>query len=466
LRRAIRIRVTRVEQLADEQPMRPSRRLVASCPPPLSLRRLVAAERGSFLVEAMIGALIMLIVGFGVLQMLDRSTALGGEQRRQAGAGNVAQIEQERIRALSLAEQSNLRRTKSYPVNGITFTSVSRTDWINDSAGDAGCTASASSADYLKLKTVVTWPLMGRRKPIELESIITPAVRSFGANQGSLAVQVNDRLGAGVSGLQLGLSGPATLSEPTSASGCVLWGYLTAGSGYALGFSRPPDWVTPDGQQVVSKPVTVVGDQTSNVALLYDRGGTIQTAFTTKRGPDDDEIPTSPGFAHVTHPGGGGVSRSFAVTGSQLTTGLLFPFTTPYTIHADTCTAAEVPVPAPTPTPQTPAAPLPVSATASPGTTTASDTMRLPAINLKVTARGTPVDGATIRVRTPCGTVIPRTTTRDGFIDDPGFPYAASLAICVSNGVRQREVTQSNTNFNVDSLTVDIRSDDPAGTCA
>jgi Tfp pilus assembly protein PilV len=444
--------------------MRSPRPLIASCP--LPLRRMVAAERGSFLVEAMVGALILLVVGFGVLQMLDRSTALGGEQKRQAVAGNVAQSEQEQVRALPLSEQSNMRRSTAYPVGGITYTAVSRADWINDTTADAGCTTSGSSADYLKLKTVVTWPRMGARKPIELESIITPGVRSFGANQGSLAVQVTNAAGTAVSGLQLNLSGSATLSDTTGSSGCVLWGYLTAGSGYTLAFSRPPDWVTPDGSTAVSKPVTVVGDQTSNVALLYDQGGAIQTSFTTKRSANGAEIPTNPGFAHVKHSGGGGVVRSFAVSGSQLTTGLLFPFPTPYAIHADTCASAEVPNPAPSPTPLTPAAPSPVSGMAIGGRTTPSATMRLPAINLKVTAQTVPVNAAAIKVTTACGNTIRRTTTSDGLIDDPGFPYADALIICVSNGVRQREVTAPNKNFNVNGLTVDIRSTDPAGTCA
>ena len=51
----------------------------------------------------------MLVVGFGVLEMLDRGTRLGGQQRLQAVAGNVAQTELERIRALPVANRSNLR---------------------------------------------------------------------------------------------------------------------------------------------------------------------------------------------------------------------------------------------------------------------------------------------------------------------------------------------------------------------
>jgi hypothetical protein len=445
--------------------MRPGR-LISSCPAPPALWRIAAGERGSFLVEAMVGAMIMLIVGFGVLKVLDRSSALGGEQKRQAVAGNVAQSEQEQVRALSLSEQSNLRRSTPYTIGAITYTAVSRADWVNDATGDAGCTTSATNADYLKLSTVVSWPQMGRRKPVSLESLITPGVRSFGAGQGSLAVQVTDRLGAGVSGLQLSLSGPATLSDTTNANGCVLWGYLAAGGGYSLGFSRPPDYVTPDGSQVVSKPVAVVGDQTSNVALQYDRGGYLQTSFVTWRTANGTLIPTSPQVAHATNAGGGGVSVSYPVAGSTATSGLLFPFSSAYTVQPDTCAASEVPATPEDPVPATAPLPPAVTGTVTPGTTTTTVARRLPSPNIRVTSGGTAVVGGTARVTTPCGTVYRRTTTTNGVLTDPGFPYATSLAICVTDGTRQVQTTRSNTNFNNSSnFTVAITSSSPLGTC-
>ena len=447
--------------------MRP-RRFIASCSPAPALRRAAAAERGSFLVEAMVGAMILLFVGFGVLKVLDRSTALGGEQKQQAVAGNVAQSEQDQVRALSLAEQSNLRRSMPYDVGGVRYTAVSRADWVNDSTGDTGCTAGASNADYLKLTTSVTWPRMGRRKPIELESLIAPGVRSFGVNQGSLAVQVTDRGGSGVSGLQLNLSGSASLSDATNANGCVMWGYLTAGSGYTLGFSRPPDWVTPDGSTVVSKPVAVVGDQTSIVALQYDRGGYLQTSFVTKRTATGALMPTNPEVVHVAHSGAGGVPLTWPVTGSTATSRLLFPFSSAYTVQPDTCAASETPASPEEPVPDSPPAPSPVTGIVTPGTTTTTATLRLPSPNIRVTFAGTALVGATVRVTTACGTVYRRTTTTNGVLTDPGFPYSPTpLAICATNGTRQALATRANTNFNASSnFTVNITATSPLGTCA
>jgi hypothetical protein len=295
-------------------------------------------------------------------------------------------------------------------------------------------------------------------------------VRSFGAGQGSLAVQVTDRNGAGVAGLQLGLSGSATRSDQTSAAGCVLWGYLPAGSGYTLAFSTPPDWVTPDGQQAVSKPVTVVGDQTSNVALQYDRGGYLSTTFVTKRTKGGIDVATNPQFAHVTNSGGGGVTLSWPVTGTNVTTSpLLFPFTSAYTVQADSCSASDVPPTPEEPVPATPAAPAAVTGTVIPGvtTTTTAATARIPSPNIRVVSGSTPVAGANVRVTTGCGTVYQRITQADGTLGDPGFPYTSTLAICAASGGRERSVVRSNTNFNMSTFTnIDIATATVPGTCA
>jgi Tfp pilus assembly protein PilV len=432
-----------------------------------SLRCLFCAQDGSFLVEALISAMILVIVGLGVLKSLDRGSRLGGEQRVQAVAGNVAQAEQERIRSLPVSQQSNMHSTSARTVGQITYAVDSRAEWVNDTTGDASCTTAGSSADYLKLSTVVSWPRMANRKAVKLESLIAPGVRSFSSSQGSLAVSISDRNGNPVSGLGLNLSGSATLSGTTSAAGCVLWGYLPAGSGYALGFSRPPDWVLTDGTQVANVPASVTGAQTSNIALQYDQGGRIQANFVTKRTRFGTLVPTDAQVAHVTH--AGGISSSFAVTSAGGTSNLLFPFTSAYTIDADTCAATESSSP-PLPNPTTPAAPSAVSAIVQPGqTTTTATQVQLPPAMITVMSGASPVSGARIRVTTPCGTVYRRTTDSAGVITDPGFPYVkapGTLAICVSDGIREHTATKTNNNYNsVASVTYTIVSGDPLGTC-
>jgi hypothetical protein len=434
---------------------------------PAAVRRLGSAERGSFLVEAMISSLILVIVGLGVLQSIDRSGHLDGEQKTQAVAGNVGQSEQGLVRALPLAEQSVLRNKITHvDVGGVTYTTNSRSEWVNDVSGGASCTTPGSTADYMKISTTVTWPQMGTRKPVTLESLVTPSVRSFDATQGSLSVQVTGGDGHGVGGLPIDLAGGATLSDATSSDGCVLWGYLPAGSGYALSISRP-GYVQPDGSPTVSAAVAVVGGQTSNRAFQYDAGGRLQTNFVTRRDHLDDAstMPTNPRFAHITK---GAVASVFPVAGDRLTSGLLFPFTSSYAIDADSCAAANWSNGSATPTKWGLLPPV-VAATVGPGTTTTSAAVRLPAMNIKVTTDGTPDVGppTAVRVTSACGTVYHRSTLAGGWIDDPGFPIGTGLEVCVSDGSHRQVITLDNRNFNASNIPVDIKAAaDPAGTCA
>jgi hypothetical protein len=78
-----------------------------------------------------------------------------------------------------------------------------------------------------------------------------------------------------------------------------------------------------------------------------------------------------------------------------------------------------------------------------------------------------PKSGAIVRVTTPCDTVYRRTTTSTGELEDPGFPYAELLKICVSDGIRQRTLTSPNDNFNVTIVPpVNLVAGDQSGTCA
>jgi len=409
-------------------------------------------EAGSFLVEAMVSAVLVLITGAGILKMMDRGTELSGQQKALATAGNLAQSEQERLRAYPLSKEgmtllSNLRDVRARTVAGVTYTITSRTVWINDESGERDCATAAAPADYMKLTTTATSPAIGNRPPAKLESLITPPARSFDENQGSLAVQVNDRSGGPFSGLTLNLTGAATMSDTTNANGCVLWGYLPAGSGYTVSASRG-GYVEPDGSPTIAEPASVVGDQTSNVDLEYDLAGGVRAAFTTKRSSTATTTATSPQKAMVENANAKFSPRAFTPTGSSLDTGLvLFPFaTTSYTIYADGCATARPPT-----------ANL-GSVLAPAGSSSAIVTVQLPALNILVQKSGVNVANATVKVTSPCGsTVYTRSTLSNGTIDDPGFPWGDLLNVCVSDGTRKRVIASvANKTYPVTNVTYDI----------
>jgi hypothetical protein len=409
------------------------------------LVRGLAAERGSLLVEVMVSAMIVLVVGFGVLAIVDRTTDLSGQQRQQAIAGNLAQTELDTVKAFPISLLSNMHRDTTQTVSGVVYTITTRAEWIDDGSvtdsngvATPNCTTPGAGLDYLKLRTTVTHPGMGSRSPATLDTLISPPVRSFNANQGSLAVLVTDRASAPVKGLTVSLSGPATLTDVTNANGCILWGYLAAGNGYTVAFSKT-GYVTPNGSPG-GGTASVVGDATSNLNYLFDRGGSIRTSFKVRYPPLGALVDTKPEVVRVDNGGPPSFSQNYDIgTTSSLDTsasGLLFPFTNAYAVYADNCIAAKPPTNLTQPT---------LTATGAP--VEAGDTI-LPALDITVTSNGIPVNNATVRVVTTCGTVYDdRMTTITGKLLDPGFPYGTGFTVCATNGVRKRVRTVANTSF-------------------
>jgi len=406
-----------------------------------SLARRVRAERGSLLIEVMVSATIVLVVGFGVLAMVDRTTQLSAEQRSQAIAGNLAQVEIDRVKGLSLSELSNLRSVRHETVADVVYDITTRADWMDDKAVDPSCATPGAKADYLKVQTSVTHRGIGTNRPAVLDTLISPPVRAFDANQGSLALLVADHAGNPVSGATVSLAGPATFDDTTSASGCILWGYVPAGSGYAVSVSKA-GYVTPSGAATAGGPASVVGDATSNVSYQYDRGASIRTSFTV-RDATGALIATSPKLATVESGTGAGLSKTYNLgTASSLDTaskGLLFPFTNPYAIYAG-CASNRPPAP--------------TAAALTPGDAIqAADTV-VPALHVTVLDGSSPVVGATVSVATGCGNTIVRRTNGEGQLDDPGFPYGTGLTVCATDGVTRKRVVSGQQNTNLTTGTI------------
>ncbi len=312
-------------------------------------------------------------------------------------------------------------------VADVVYDITTRADWMDDKAVDPSCATPGAKADYLKVQTSVTHPGIGTNRPAVLDTLITPPVRAFEANQGSLALLVADHAGNPVSGATVSLAGPATFDDTTSASGCILWGYVPAGSGYAVSVSKA-GYVTPSGVATAGGPASVVGDATSNVSYQYDRGASIRTSFKV-RDATGALIATSPKLATVENGTGAGLSKTYDLgTSSSLDTasqGLLFPFTNPYAIYAG-CASNRPPAP--------------TAAALTPGRRDPGGGHRPAGAAHHRAGRL----GARRRrdrgVATGCGNTIVRRTNGQGQLDDPGFPYGTGLTVCATDGVTRKRV--------------------------
>jgi type II secretory pathway pseudopilin PulG len=388
-----------------------------------SLRRRLSSEEGSLLIEVLVTASILLTLSAGVVLALQTAHAQTGLQRAKALATDVAQ---NRLDALRTKAYNNLRgftESVSVPEGGITFTVVSTATPVAQTDAPSGC-SNQRARDYMSLKTTVTWPKMGARKPVVLDTLIAAPV---GAG-GGLLVNVTGAAGQAVPGIPLVLSSGGG-SATTDASGCARWDTVSAGTGYGVTGSAA-GYVKPDGDpNIAISGIAIVPEDTAQQSIAYDRGGSVSVRFrqrlfgssTATDITDPTMIPDTVTLSNAAQT----VNKDVVgATGGLGTAGLFYPNpTSPYSLYADNCTAAQ---------PTTPAPP----AVTIVGGSTANATLELPSLNVKVSngAQALPTDIA-VRIRTTCGTIITNRTvsTANGTLTNPGMPWGSGYQICVSS---------------------------------
>jgi Tfp pilus assembly protein PilV len=420
--------------------------------------RLRADQSGFGLIEVIVSALLVVLVSSGVYLGLDAASATSGINKHRSVATYIAQQDQDRMRAMAVTELSNYRATSMQTVGNVTYSIASAASWITDGTGAASCTSATARANYLRIASTVTWPGM-TIKPVSIESVVAPPSGSFGTNQGSLAVQVRDRNGAGVPGVGVSLSGPQAYGDTTNDQGCVLWGYLPVGS-YTVALSKS-GYVDGQGVAQPSKAVGVVGEATTTLAFDYDAGGQAQAVYQTLSAAGGTPIAANgTSFRLVTSHqpvplgpyGDGQPHASFPSTP-------VFPYSDPYAAYAGSCAGAD---------PNAYGQPQQFVTVAPGGATNV--TLREPPIDLRVMLGATPEASATVKLTATgsgCSAITARTTGSDGFLTDRAFPYGP-YAVCVQDAAgRKKTGTVSNTSASgvpVGSATYDMTGA-PTGTC-
>jgi Tfp pilus assembly protein PilV len=375
-------------------------------------------EAGIGLIEVVVSALLVVLVGLGVYAGLDAASATSGVNKHRSLASELAQQDQDRMRAMALVELSNYRESIPRTVGNVTYTVDSRADWTTDRTGTATCTGTDARANYLRISTKVSWANMGIG-PIAVESLVAPPNGSFGPGQGSLAIQVNDRNGTGLPGVPVTLAGLKSYTDTTNDSGCVLWGYLPVGD-YTVTLSRP-GYVDPTGVAQPSKSVSVVGQATNTISFDYDAAATIVARFDTWDGAA--WASASGGAFSTVSPSSLRTSYGTGVRGETVTATGLFPFPAGYGAYAGSCAGND-----PLANGQS-ATVVPVE----PGGTS-NVTLHEPPMNVRVVDGAAPVQGATVKLTgtgSGCGALPDTTTDADGYILDRAQPLG-TYTVCTA----------------------------------
>lgn len=396
-------------------------------------------ERGSILIEALVSAVILVITAVGVFSAFEAGTRASAEERHRAQAEGLAQADIARLRTMRISALVNLHETKSVTVEKTPYTVDSVATFQTDENGTASCKDGEASADYVEIRSTVSWPTLGSRKPVVQSSLVAPPNGSVSADSGTLAVQIENAELGGVPNVWLSGTGDGTFSGVTGENGCAIFGDLPAGN-YTLTLSGG-SLVEKNGNPPEPIATSVVKESTNTLVLQYDFGGSIEADFETT--VDEELIPSS-AASIVAYNSGMLLPKVFGAPGEpqmEVTATPLFPFASAYSVYAGSCKKDAPPVGVPEGTVG--------EAIVSPKEASPV-TILLPPLHLTVwsgvdeTNQGEPIEGARVTVtdaeciaedeETGIGDPTQTyTTDAEGHLPDPGLPFS-SYDVCASAG--------------------------------
>jgi len=421
---------------------------------------------GFALIEVVVSALILATVTGGVIRLVSATGKTGVEERHRSQAYSVAQEDQAMLRSTRIADLDTVIAPRTVTLNGTAYEVKSAATFVSDTTGATSC-GTGARADYVKLRSEVTWPSMrAGSAPAKIESIVSPVSGSLDPTAGNLSVTVNNASvpAVPISGVGLSGTGPGSFSGSTDSNGCALFGGQPAGN-YTLTPSLSSEYVDFNGNAPAPKTVSVTGGTTTPVVLEYDKEATVEVSFSA-RGSDGVVRPSAADSVTATATGMTPGTRVFGTPGptefSVVKAEPLYPFSYTYNFYAGSCANNK---------------PESGSANAlAPAGGTATTTVQLPTLYLTVknasgtTAEKEGISGAKVTVTdTKCSvgsTPIKHTyaTVGKGALPDPGLPWS-TYEVCASAPVgpsgKQRRIKNSNVvvhNLTGTALTLSLTS--------
>jgi prepilin-type N-terminal cleavage/methylation domain-containing protein len=301
--------------------------------------RLSAArdQSGFALIEVMVSAALLAVVGIGIYNGIDGPAAISGTDRLRSVAAGVAQRENERLHSLSFDDlQKNQLPVKTYNLQGNTFTATSTTRWVSDQSGSESCTNNSTSVDYLALTTTVTWRGMGSRS-VTMRSIESPPTGTGTNLRGNLTVQIIDEKvpGQPVKNLPVTIDGPTRLTVNTNDEGCAVFPYIPVGNYH--GTFQQTGWVDPSNAAIGAFDTTVTGNSTTAVPEQFGQASAVDVQFEDSAGNN-----ATWSSASVISSGMSSPLQVYSTPANSLVNGVttgytLFPITSGYSAWAGDC---------------------------------------------------------------------------------------------------------------------------------
>lgn len=442
----------------------------ASTSPAVHRSRALRAEAGFSLPEVLVSAIVMVLIAVGTLTTLSATGKAGSEERNRTQAHAIALEDQARLRTMQVSALGVLNEAGTVVEGGRTYTVESKGQFATDPGSTESCTEDTTYYDYIKVSSTVTWPSIGSRPPVVLESIVAPPNGSLAEDRGSLAISVLDASDTGIAGITISGTGPSSFSGVTGPNGCVVFSSIPEGT-YSVEASAP-GMIDKDGDPPAPRTTTVVGRSTNTVVLQYDTPGSVDVlAFETRETAGGPLVPSS-ADSLVVYNTAMAVPETYGTPGTfatSLTANPVFPFSSPVSVYPGTCTDNLPPAMVPELSP-----PRIASATVTAGSTTSVASIQVPAVHITVwsgassSSPGTPVAGARLRINDP-NCLTNRTFAADaGGTLNRGLPWGV-YDICAENAAGSKAITvtaQNVKDYDV-GLTLHLYTDSGvSGTCA
>jgi Tfp pilus assembly protein PilV len=409
-------------------------------------------EAGFALIEVIVSAAVLAMVALAVLAGVDAAGRSTGREKARSVAVGLAEQDQERLHAMPAEDVEGAASPPSATLNGATYTITSSVDWVDDATGGTpSCTNDKVQASYLRITSKVTSPALSQ--PVVVSSLVEPPISKSGAGQGSLAVQVLDRLGQPVESVAVTTSnGPDPAeTETTNAAGCAIFGKVGAGN-YDLSLSKT-GYVDDHGRgpgQGASGTATVDNQVANIVTLRYDRAAPWTFSFVTSdlttAAANDTIASKADAIAASNSQVNDLLTWTIGSEGSSIAANL-FPFTAAYNVYGGRCDTAD-PLTAVADTYYTDNPTLGGQVAAQPATPGSANILlpplRVRAVSATSPTGGTGMSGATIKITTAdCGgdswswPVLSSGTSTRGYASrststtsyDAGLPYG-TYSVC------------------------------------
>lgn len=441
------------------------------------------AEDGFVLIEVLVSALILVVATAGVAGLIATTVQTQAAQRHDSEAYALAQEDQARLSTMQLPRLNHLEQTREITLNQTVFKVRSKGLFVNDLTSAQSCVEGAS-ADYVQITSIVTWPKMESDEKAVIVSIVSPTTGSLDNSHGGVSVAVTSEQKAPMPGVEVSATN-GSFYGITDTAGCVVFPDLVKGNYQAIVSGEKAGLVNKDGKSSEELTLPVPEAEIKAVARQFDHPGTIPVKFKTRVGSTTNFTPAAADsiVAYNTNMTAAKVFWSqSAAREAAINVTPLFPFTSPYTLYAGSCSAAN---PNPSGESNPPGAAAIGNLAAPAGGTAAPVTIQLPALEMFVKAGTSAITGAKVtitdktckeakgislikRVYTTNGSGMPSSSTTGAA--EQGLPWGV-YEVCASANVagtlkRKKATTVTVKNLTAaTALTVDLSSGTENGEC-